>query len=177
MNSLFQLEIPKRSTQCAHQGERLLPGMDIYSLLIEEENSPRLVRRDFCLACWTQVGSSQCEQLLARGYWKSKIEKRKVPEGSSRVERALALLCTLQQAVEPPEAEIFVLCLFLSHARQLALRQEFQQEGLTYHLYEILRKEEFFTVKVIHLSQMQIEGLQKTLADQLQNREDYATRH
>lgn len=169
MNSLFQLEIPKRSAQCAHQGERLLPGMEIYSLLIEEGKEQHIARRDFCSACWSQIRTAQCEHPSARGYWKSTIEKRKATEGSSRVERALALLRTLQQAAEPQETEIFVLCLFLSHARQLALRQEFQKEGCTYHLYEIVRKEEFLTVKVINLSQVQIEALQKSLAEQLQS--------
>lgn len=169
MNSLFQLEIPKRSAQCAHQGERLLPGMDIYSLLVEEGEERRLTRRDFCSACWTEVCESQCRQPSARGYWKSKIEKRKAADGSSRVERALILLRHLLQSPESPEAEIFVLCLFLSHARQIALRQEFQKDGYPYHLYEILRKEEFITVKVIALSQVQIEILQKSLAEQLQS--------
>lgn len=167
MNSLFQLEIPKRQAQCAHQGERLLPGMDIYSLLIEEGKEMCLARRDFCSACWTQIKAVQSEQPSARGYWKSKIEKRKAPEGSSRVERALILLRNLLQLPEPPEAEIFVLCLFLSHARQIALRQEIQKEGFTYSLYEILHKEEFITIKVINLSQIQIESLQKSLAEQL----------
>jgi hypothetical protein len=48
------------------------------------------------------------------------------------------------------------------------LRQEFQREGITYHLYEILRKEEFVTVKVVNFSQIQVERIQKSLADQLQ---------
>ncbi len=168
MNSLFQLDIPKRNGQCAYQGERLLPGMEIYSLLIEEDTQ-RLVRRDFCSACWKQVRAIEEKQPSARGYWKAKIEKRKMSEGSSRVERVLALLRTLQQASEPQEAEIFVLCLFLAHARQLALRQEFQKEGVTYHLYEILRKEEFVTVKLMNLSQVQTETLQQSLAGQLQS--------
>jgi hypothetical protein len=168
MNSLFQLEIPKRNGQCAYQGERLLPGMEIYSLLIEEETQ-HLARRDFCSACWNQVRAIEEKQSSTRGYWKSKIEKRKTSAETSRIERALALLHILQQAPEPQAAEIFVLCLFLAHARQLALRQEFHKEGVTYHLYEILHKEEFVTVRVINLSQVQIETLQKSLADQLQS--------
>lgn len=166
MNSLFQLDIPKRKTQCAHQGERLLPGMEIYSLLLEEAPE-RLSRLDFCSTCWKQVRGLQSEHPSARGYWKSKIEKRKEAKTSSRVERAFALLDDLQRATELREAEIFVLCLFLSHARQLSLRQEFQKEGSTYHLYEILHKEEFLTIKVIQLSDIQVENLQKSLADQL----------
>lgn len=168
MNSLFQLDIPKRSAQCAHQGERLLPGMEIFSLLLEDKDTDRLTRRDFCSACWTHVRHAEGEQPTSRGYWKSKIEKQKTAEGSSRVERAFVLLRSLQPASEGKEEEIFVLCLFLSHARQLALRREFQKDGNSYYLYEILRKEEFITVKVVNLSQVQIEVLQKSLANQLQ---------
>ena len=107
--------------------------------------------------------------ILERGYWRSKIEKRKTVGGSPRIEQAFALLRALQQAAEPPETEIFVLCLFLSHARYLVLRQEFQKEGVSYYLYEVLHKEEFLTVKVVNLSQCQIETLQKSLAEQLKN--------
>lgn len=169
MNSLFQLDIPKRNTQCAHQEERLLPGMNIYSLLIEEGEEMRLTRRDFCSACWMQVRDMNVDKPSSKGYWKSKIEKKKSTDASNRNERALILLHQLLQLPEPPETEIFVLCLFLSHARQIALRQEFQNDGLTYHLYEILRKEEFITIKVVNLSQIQIDDLQKSLAEQLQS--------
>lgn len=168
MNSLFQFEIPKRSALCAGQGERLLPGMEIYSLLLEEEGKNSLSRRDFCSACWSMRNNIEENMSIARGFWKSKIEKRPVEQASSRPERALSLLRTLQQAPENREAEIFVLSLFLSHARQIALRQEFNKEGETYYLYEILRKEEFITVKVVNLSQVQVEALQKSLADQMQ---------
>jgi hypothetical protein len=164
MNSLFQVEIPKRNPHCFHQGERLLPGMEIYSLLLEDE-SQHLMRRDFCLACWTQV-QGQVEK-EACGYWKSKIEQRKASSKSSRIDRALTLLREFQQAAESREAEMFVLCLFLAHARQMALRQEFQKEGITYQLYEILHQEEYVTVKMVALSQLQIEAIQIALAKQL----------
>ena len=168
MNSLFQLNIPRRQTHCTHQGEPLLPGVTIYSLLLEEENSERMLRRDFCVACWTVVQSTQAGLPAARGYWKSRIEERKMVEGSSRIARALSLLQRLwQENSETQAAEIFVLSLFLSHARRLALRREFQKEGETYHLYEILRQDQFLTVKVVNLSPLEIESLQKSLAIQL----------
>jgi len=167
MNSLLQFDIPRRNTQCTHLGERLLPGMEIFSLLVEEKGV-RLARHDYCLSCWNQVRDKQCEQPVSHGYWKSTIEKRKVAEGSSRIERALLLLRELQQSPDSKEEEVFILCLFLSHARQLALRQEFKMEEGTYHLYEILRKEEFLKVKVVNLSEIQIDALKKSLAEQLQ---------
>ncbi len=165
MNPLFQLEIPKRSIHCFHKGERLLPGMEIYSLLLDDDVKG-LSRRDFCSACWTQVQIEE-NQLETRGYWKSKIERKKPTADTSRIGRALVLLKELQQAPEPQEAEVFVLCLFLSHARQLALRQEFQKDGVNYHLYEILRQEEYLTIKALNLSQLQIETIQHSLAAKL----------
>lgn len=167
MNSLFQLEIPKRKGHCYHLGERLLPGMDIYSLLVEEMNASQLERRDFCSDCWAQVRDLQCGEATARGYWRSKIEKKKGEGSSTRLDLALELLLNLKQGEEVNEGEIFVLCLFLSRARKIALRQELQKEGVSYHLYEILSLEEFITVKVISLSDLEIDTLQKSLAKQL----------
>lgn len=167
MNLLFQFEIPKRSSSCFHKGERLNPGMEIYSLLLEDEKQG-FSRRDFCSACWDSIQLEE-EELGLRGYWKSKIEMRNPVVESSRVGRALALLRNLLQASEPQEAEIFVLCLFLAHARQIALRQEFQKEGINYQLYEVLRQEEYFTIKALQLSHIQIESIQQSLALKLQS--------
>jgi hypothetical protein len=166
MNSLFQLEIPKRNTHCFQQKERLLPGMEIYSLLVEDQEKRGFLRHDFCALCWSQV-QNEAEKLTPRIYWKSKIEYRKPFVESSRTMRALALLRKLQQVREPLEEEIFVLCLFLSHARQLALRQEFQKDGETYQLYEVLQQEEYLTVKALNISSFQIETIQKSLASKL----------
>jgi hypothetical protein len=164
MNSLFQLDIPKRSTHCGHQGERLLPGMDIYSLLLEGEQDFK--RRDFCATCWTQI---EKEPDSHRGYWKSKIEPKKPATEISRPARALALLQELLNTADPDEAEIFVLSLFLARARQLALRQEVQREGSLYYLYEIVGQEQFLTIKAHDLSDLQIEVLQKSLASKLKH--------
>lgn len=167
MNSLFQIEIPKRNSYCSLQGERLLPGMEIYSQLLEQETEG-FARRDFCSTCWGQIQAKE-ENNKLQGYWKSKIEQRKPTVESSRMSRALSLLKEWQCACEPREAEIFVLCLFLAHARQLVLRQEFKKEEVIYHLYEVLRQEEYVTVKVVPLSQLQIETIQKSLANSLCN--------
>lgn len=167
MNSLFQLDIPKRKGLCSYQGERLLPGMDIYSLLVEKKDTSQLERRDFCSDCWAQVRHLQCADRTAQGYWRSKIEKKKGAAGSTRVDLALILLIKLKEAQEVNEAELFVLCLFLSHARKIALRQEFQKDGVGYQLYEILSLEEFITVQVMNLSDLEITNLQHSLAKQL----------
>lgn len=167
MNSLFQLEIPKRSNHCSHQGEQLTPGMEIVSLLLEAGSDQRFSRRDFCLGCWKKFSLDERGNSAERGHWRSKIEKKKEVEGSTRVQRAFDLLYKLLQSPESREDEIFVLCLFLSHSRRLVLRKEFLKEGNTYNLYEVLQKEEFLTIKSIPLSQVQTQELQVSLAEKL----------
>lgn len=166
MKSINQLEIPKRSVHCLHKGEHFIPGMEIYSLIHENEEH-QLGRADYCAACWQEIHRTLSAKAETRGYWKSKIEPRKNTPESSRIGRALKLLKELKAQPDANEEEIFVLCLFLSHARQLALRQEFKEEGSTYQLYEILRQEEFLTIKSLNLSQLQIEVIQKSLAQKL----------
>ncbi len=165
MNSLFQIEIPKRNLSCCGKGERLLPGMDYYSLLSEDKEQ-KLVRKDFCTGCWSDAQSLN-EFADNKGYWKSKIEIKKEPSAKSRIDRALILLKSLLQNQKEYEAELFVLAMFLSHARRLALRQELDRDGEKFGLYEILRQDEFVTIKTIPLTHLETEQLQRTLATKL----------
>lgn len=167
MNSLLQLEIPKRSMQCAHHGEKLLPGMEIFSLLMDMHETNRVARKDYCCACWHGLGNKNANGNV-KGFWKSRIPKKEVIDKSSRIDRAFDLLRSFQNEGDAKEDEAFILCLYLSHARQIVLRQEFLREGIAYHLYEVLRKEEFITIKAPKLSDIQIEKLQRSLASQLE---------
>jgi hypothetical protein len=164
MNSLFQIEIPKRNLLCCDKGERLLPGMEYFSLLLEEDE--KMTRKDFCLTCWNQ-GSLKNSFSNNRGYWKSKIEIKKEINPSSRIDRATLLLKNLMENQKENENELFVLVMFLAHARRLALRQELEHEGEKFGLYEILKHEEFVTVKIIPLSHLEIEQIQQSLAAKL----------
>lgn len=166
MKALNQLEIPKRSFHCFHKKEPLLPGMEIISLIYEDENQ-EIGRHDYCAACWPEAQAIEGSKPETRGYWKSKIEPKKIVPESTRVGRGLSLLKEMLKTPEADAEEVFVLCLFLSHARQLALRQEFKEEGSTFQLYEILRQDEFITVKLVNLSTIQIENIQKSLAQKL----------
>lgn len=163
MKSLTTPEIPKRTVHCCHRGEPFIPGMDVYSWLYEKEDH-QIGRSDYCTACWQELHREVCSKPESKGYWKSKIEPKIISPASSRIGRALNLLKELRENPTSPVDEIFVLCLFLSHARQLALRQEFQQEGVSYQLYEILRQEEFITIKTLKLEHNQVETIQKSLA-------------
>jgi hypothetical protein len=161
MNSLYTLDIPRKSSHCCLQGERFEPGMEMYSLLLEEE-SEKLSRRDYCSVCWNE---GRKESDGSRTYWKSVIERKKNEKDLSRIERGVSILRELLKQPDPNESELYVLCLFLARARQVALRQEYKKEGISYQMYEIIRYEEFLTVKVISLSDVEIEIIQKSLAE------------
>lgn len=165
MRSPFQLEIPKRSSQCCKQGEKLTPGMEYYSMLLEDEVG-KIKRQDYCTNCWTGIIGSQ-ELANSRGYWKSKIDVKEKAPPTSRGERALLLLKTLLENPVGHEADIFVLALLLAHMRRVVLRKEIEQDGVKYGLYEILHKEEFVTIKTISLSNLETARIQESLASQL----------
>ena len=164
MHSLFQIDIPKRNPSCCGKGECFLPGMEYYSLLHEDEQS-NLQRKDFCVTCWSLAGFKE-QFSQPKGYWKSKIEHKKEASSSSKMEKALNLLKELLHS-QAHANEAFVLAMFLAHARRLILRQELEREGMKFQLYEVLRHEEFVTVKVVPLTDLEVASIQKSLADKL----------
>lgn len=165
MNSLFRFEIPKRNACCSHDGERLLGGTTIYSILYETAEE-KLKREDFCSHCWVKQEKIQKPSVI-RAAWQSIIEKKDPKPISGRIEQVLQLLREYLSSPDEFEAEIFVLCLYLAHGRHLALRQEIKNETGRYYLYEFLKTEEYVTVQVIHLSLDQIACIQKKLASRL----------
>ena len=163
MNSLFQLDIPKRNVLCHHGEERLLPGMEYYSLITDDENA-KIIRRDYCLACWQAVAINQ-DISNSHGYWQSKIEpKCEIKIVQSKTLRALALL----NQEDRNEGELFVLSLFLARARQLILRKEIVQAGIKYYLFERSHQDEFLTIKKVELTSDEIRLLQQVLSEKLQ---------
>src|SRR5438128_648120 len=105
MKSLVQLDIPKRSSHCFHKGELLVPGMEVFSLLLTDQ-AEQIARRDYCTSCWKCGPSLSGDNSAVRGYWKSTIERKKSVEQPSRIGRALTLLQELRKAPEGREEEI-----------------------------------------------------------------------
>jgi hypothetical protein len=167
-HSLFQIEIPKRNSSCFKGGERLVPGMEYYSLLSHDE-SQHTIRCDFCLSCWQQF-SVEADLTKSHVYWRSHIEVKKesvAKQEKSKMARALTLLKSFLQEVNKNEAEIFVLALFLAYARRLILRQEIEREDSLYSLYEVAHQDEFLLIKKIELSQLEIADIQHSLSEKL----------
>ncbi|MBA3723065.1 MAG: hypothetical protein H0W88_11795 [Parachlamydiaceae bacterium] len=165
MNSLFQIDIPKRSLQCFKGQERLSTGSEYYSLLVEDAEK-KIIRQDYCPICWNEV-----KDQLPKGYshWlsRSEIKQEPVDEQSNRVTRALILLKQLIRQPDANESELFVLALFLAHARKLILRREIEKDGFGYSLYEIAHQDQFVTIKKVALSQLETKSIQQSLATKL----------
>lgn len=166
MKTPFHIEIPKRNASCCHQGEKFVSGMDYFSLLLEDE-SKKIKRLDYCAACWKKDIFPHQDLTFSRGYWKSRIDLKDKPAPTTRAEKAVHLLKRLLAENPAPENDIFVLVLLLLHMRRLVLRKEFEEENSRFGLYELPQTEEFLKIKQIHLSSLEIEKIQQSLASQL----------
>lgn len=164
---MFQIEIPKRASQCLKGGELLVQGMDYYSALIRSENEQVYLRQDYCPKCWEQEGGSQSAQAM-NSSWKSMVPLKK--EGSElpkrRDERALYLLKDILSSQLSPDTmeEAFVLALYLARRRLIYLRQEMKRGGKPFCIYEVAETEEMLCVPKISLSDLQVEKVQLELA-------------
>jgi len=164
---VFQIEIPKRSSTCFLDQEKFVPKMEYYSLLLEDEQL-KIQRQDFCKSCWE---TTMTEKKLAhsKGYWKSKIDEKEIKTPSNKAEKAFQLLKNLMQNDDANQAEIYVLAILLAHFRRLILRKEFEEDGNSFHLYEIARQDEFIKVRVVQLPPQEIESIQKSLANKFKS--------
>lgn len=164
------IEIPRRTPCCARGGEKLVPGMDYYSLLVEQENK-QIFRQDFCCACW-DASFKERQDALGQGYWKSRIEAKKETDRShlsKRVAKAYSLLETVLQQPKGQEAKIFILALFLARAKQLILRREWKEDRQRYYLYEMAGEEKLLTIKHMDISPREIAQLEQSLTEQFKN--------
>ena len=168
--NFFQLEIPKRSTNCMEGHEILTPGTEYYSILLLDEEK-RFQRFDFCLVCW-EISAKKKFLTQAKTSWKATVASKKEIEDLStktRDEKAFFLLKdALQNQTEENWAEIFVLALYLARRRLLYLRQEIPEEdGSTLCLYEVAATEEILSIKRKSLLNVNIEEIQKKIAQKL----------
>lgn len=158
---MIRIEIPKRKNQCHKKEEVFESGHEYYSILLENPKEG-IIRLDYCPSCWNeQKGNIPKNQ----GYWKGIIpSKAQIAETkSSKIDKALKLLCD----AEADEKELFILALYLAHARRLVLRREFEENSYHYNQYEILHKEEFVTIKMLKLKDEEIQGIRQSLASKL----------
>lgn len=162
MNRLLLANIPRRQLVCSKGGERLQGDIDCYSLLLEE-GAQNIVRRDFCAVCWFAENITAHKVLV---HWKVRLPPISIVP-TERPQRALNLWKKYVRSTPMPEPEAYVLALYLCRMRYLALRREFEQEGVMWGLYEVLESGEVFTIKQVPLAALEVHQLQATLATHL----------
>lgn len=158
MNSLFAPEIPKRSSSCVHCQQILHPGSDYCSILLKEKEGYQ--RQDFCMSC----GKEKCSETKAVS-WKSRVPlQQKAPQFNDKMAKALFLLKENQQKQSPDEyGESFILALLLSRKRKLSMR--FEEKDVQY--YEVIETEEILPIQKMEISTLDIDRIQKTLAEKI----------
>lgn len=167
------IQLPRRSDSCHQCQDRFERGNDYYSLLCSDElNSSKkeaLCRKDFCLLCW-QKDSQEVSRNQTGSYWKSTIPKKSVvPEVPlKREELALSLLKsavgTSKLDTDLSDVEIFFLALFLARRRILIFRNEIDQSGEKFQVFEVAETEELLALKKVDLRAVDLLSLQKILA-------------
>lgn len=166
--TLFQIEIPRRNTQCFHAKETFTASMAFFSLLIEDPEQGT-IRRDYCQNCWN-LSEHNALRTGDHTFWKGKVPQ-KVDAARLPTDQNERVFYLLREALLSDDLikheEAFVLALFLARRRLIALRQERKQEGETFLIYEVLDTEEMLAVKKIELHQLQVEAIQKTLAEKM----------
>ena len=158
-------EIPRRSRECLSCGIPFKPEMNYVSAVAEQGEGWE--RKDFCLKCWE---SSDSRREGSSTYWKATVPKKTKKEIS--IERETRALQLLKEAVanEQQTGEAYILALFLVRRRWLILRKEMTQENdQTLGLYEIPTTEEIIPVRKIDLNTIEIETIQKQIAQKLES--------
>lgn len=170
MKKYFNIDIPKRHSQCSHAKEELVPGNDMYSAIFEEGHS--LSREDYCSQCWTHL-QKEANMHEAVTYWKSVVpEKKEVKEiYLDRDDKALALLKKFSQSDNIDEThQAMILALYLSRRRKLYRRKEEindQGEGIIF--YEVAQTQDFVQVKKVDPQNIDIPKIQKMIAANLKD--------
>ena len=173
--ALIKFEIPPRSRRCEFGKEDFSQGMEYYSVLEDTENEG-FHRKDYCETCWEKLLLDPETASFGKVHWKSRVPVKKQDSYSSlqRDEKAMELLKEILQDGRKEDApQAFVLTLLLVRNKMLQFKQEIlDDDGQVVLLYEVAATEEMIAVQKIDLSLIQIEKIQKILAEKLMRSEE-----
>ena len=162
---LNHYQIPRRNKNCSGNQEPLTTGSVVYSFIMET-NEGLFKRMDFCEACWKSYLNTR-QDISRLNYWRYIQQAVKENPKTGRTQATLNLLQEMLDEEVKAKDEIYVLTLFLQHARKLILRHEFEREGVKWGVFEIVDKDEFLTIEIIHVDHLQITPLQNSLAHKI----------
>lgn len=166
MKSVLPIEIPKRAKICLKCEEAFKPGMEYYSILVDDAQLT-IKRQDFCLSCWEKNVDISLD---IKSVWKSQVShlKDEKLQFRNRDEKIFHLFKELlYQDDEQDKMEVYVLSLYLMRRKLLFQREELTQNDEVKILYEIASTEEMILVKRFELTQMQIGLIQLRIAEKL----------
>lgn len=156
---LLQTEIPRRARLCSIGQEPFSAGMEYYSVLIGKGEGV-YERYDCCLSCWEKAGQQQYIP-QAHSSWKSKVPAKSEQPASQNIhERALELLkASLESGVEFEAPHRYLLAIYLARKRVILLRDNIEDT----QLYEVASTEEMLQIKVIDLTKIDVDQVQKEI--------------
>lgn len=166
ISTIFQIEIPRRSTECFHCIALFTPGMVFNSVLKDSSEKGVYVRQDYCSTCWKKLEPQISREAIST--WKSKVLHKKSVSNLplQRDERAMFLL---KEAIKDQNnidcSEVFVLAIYLARKRLIHWRHDLiLDDGQQASIYEISHTEEMLCIKKVPLSSLNIEEIQYKLA-------------
>lgn len=160
---LPRIDFPKRQAQCSADGHIFLTGEKYHTLVFYAEKGWQ--RKDLCVNCWTQL--QQEPSPAPQCSWQSSIaEKPKKEEPPKhKDERALALFKEKSiDLTQESSQEAYVLALYLARKKILLKKQEIDQGGERFSVYETAGDEAIFAIRQWSFDQGTAAALQQRIA-------------
>lgn len=156
---MINFDFKRTSRKCSVTGKSFQPGEEFISVLIDEEGD--LIRQDIAAAEFNEPPEN------CIGWWKSKAPDLT----SGRVYWAPKdiLLSYFQHVTEQNQSEelVYVMAILLLQKKHLRLLDTIQDEGSEFMILSNSSTKEKFTVKVLEVTQTQVDAVQNELAEKL----------
>jgi hypothetical protein len=168
-NPLHKPTIPRRSRVCCRTREKLEPGAEYISLILEGEGEGEYIREDILLSYWQQHPEDELAK-RAKSSWKSKIPlKPEAPkEQEEFLERAYEMFLEHHEKTSPEDLlRAFVLALFLQRKKVFIFRQEMQHLDNPAYVFETQGAEDIYCVPAVKPTEEQMKSLQDELSHEI----------
>lgn len=160
--------IQGRASACQSCGQKFADRQPYHSLLWEEERRYR--RLDVCVACWeAQYLQEARTRREVVSYWRGIYEAPPPPAEPIRRDAAETLLRQLCERADPQyRPATYILAVMLERKRVLKVKEQFWRDGQRVFVYEHTRNGDVFTVPDPALKLGELEAVQRTVAQLLE---------
>lgn len=160
--------IQGRASACQSCGQKFADGQPYHSLLWEEERHYR--RLDVCVGCWeTRYRLEARTRREVVSYWRGMYEAPPPPAEPIRRDAAETLLRQICERADPQyRPAAYILAVMLERKRLLKVKEQFWRDGQRVFVYEHTRNGDVFTVPDPALRLSELEAVQRTVAQLLE---------